>query len=117
MAIEGAVYAVNEIREVLNSGITGAIKQVASGVYPCTLPGGDRGDVTITTGITVDPAKTLVLVSSGLHTGSSASAGVTAYHSILKGKTATTITCTAAYFNSSGTYSGMDISWQLVEFY
>lgn len=121
MAFDDAVWLKNKLSALIGAGVSG-VKQVANGTY--TFTSNDRsGGKTITTGVTVNPSKTVVLLNSSLSgtlavlpTGSSDHRD--AVQSVLTAKTATTITVSANYaqFGSSNFVYGT-VSWQLIEFY
>lgn len=120
MAFDDAAWVLNKLSALIGSGVKG-VKQVARGTY--TFDG--TSDATITTGATVDPSKTIVLINSGLSSllvGASllASQTLPLYQSVLTGMTSTTITLSSNYSqtgisNSSRVYG--KVSWQLIEFY
>ena len=105
---------------LIRAGVSG-VKQVAFGTH--TFASNERNGVTITTGVTVNPAKTVVLLNSSisstlavLPTGSSDHRDVV--QSVLTAKTATTITVSANYAHFGATsYAYGTVSWQLIEFY
>lgn len=119
MGYEGAAFAILEIAKKIDAGVKG-VKQVAHGAWDFT----DTANKVITTGLTVDPAKTIVLIDnniSGMVSGfsfSSAQYGLVG-NSILRDITSTTITVTPCYAQvGTGTNRVYgSISWQLVEFY
>lgn len=121
MAFDDAVYTINELSALIGAGVSG-VKQVASGTH--TFVSNERsGGATITTGVTVTPSKTVVLLNSSL-SGSrgsgdpSTSGHYDAMQSILTGKTATTITVSANYVQYyANFYTYGTVSWQLIEFY
>ena len=119
MGFPEAAYTLMEIEAILGAGVKG-VKQVAHGAWDFT----DTANKVITTGLTVDPAKTIVLIDnniSGMVSGfsfSSAQYGLVG-NSILRDITSTTITVTPCYAQvGTGTNRVYgSISWQLVEFY
>ena len=119
MAFDDAVYTINELSALIGAGVSG-VKQVASGTH--TFASNERSGATITTGVTVTPSKTVVLLNSSI-SGTIASAPSATMHwdavqSILTGKTATTITVSANYVQYGSTaYAYGTVSWQLIEFY
>lgn len=117
MDIGAAVFAIDEITENINKGFHGIVKQVASGVYESSSVT-DASDVPITTGITVNPAKTIVILNSG--TTASVTTEFDAYlmPSILVAKTETTITISPPLLRrANGTMIRGRTSWQILEFF
>lgn len=126
MSITDAQYAIQELSEkldaVIAAGIKGVVKQVAHGTYDFVSNDRSSGK-TITTGVTVNPSKTVVLLNSRisstlavLPTGSNEHRDV--MQSILTAKTDTTITVSANYARfGSVDYTYGTVSWQLIEFY
>ena len=119
MAFDDAVYTINELSALIGAGVSG-VKQVAHGTY--TFSG--NADATITTGITVNANKAVVLINNGIG-GSIPSSLPSSGHydtflSVLTGISSTTITISANYAVYGGTNSMRaygKISWQLIEFY
>lgn len=117
MAFDDAVYTINELSALIGAGVSG-VKQVASGSY--TFSG--RQDYTVTTGVTVNPAKTIILLQSSLVGWGVRQISLTdvreVVQSVVTAKTATTFTMTANYALADNShYMNGTVSWQLVEFY
>lgn len=122
MAFDDAAWVLNKLSALIGAGVSG-VKQVASGTH--TFTSQESNGVTITTGVTVNPEKTVVLLNSSLSNVIGHDVPGTTRHwdtvqSILTGKTATTITlsaCYGLYSSTSTSYVYGTVSWQLIEFY
>lgn len=121
MGFSDAIFAINKLKKFISAG-TPCVKQVASGTHTFVSNERNSGAI-ITTGVTVNPAKTVVLLDSSL-SGSRGGGdpGVSGHYdavqSILTEKTATTITVSANYVQYySNLYAYGTVSWQLIEFY
>ena len=123
MAFDDAAWVLNKLSALIGSGVKG-VKQVASGTHEFISTERTNG-ATITTGVTVTPSKTVVLLNSSLSgTLALAPTGSSTHYdtvqSILTGKTTTTITVSANYIQygaSGANYVYGTVSWQLIEFY
>ena len=94
-----------KLNKILGGTFPGVVKQVAFGSHTFN----NITNATITTGVTVDTSKTIVLIQNErLASGSG-----NAFGSRLVSMTSTTITVSANYWtpNAFGT-----ITWQLIEF-
>lgn len=107
---------VNGVLGSMQSGLPGTVKQIAFGTY--TTSGTGDSEVTITTGITVVPEKTLIFLNNGLLNRiktTISSVDVTVSGAVITEKTATTFTMTKNTSDSGG--GNKKVSWQLMEFY
>jgi len=97
--------AMGKLNKILGGTFPGVVKQVAFGSHTFT----SISNATITTGVTVDTSKTIVLIQNERLATSSANS----FGSRLVSMTSTTITVSANYWSPStfGT-----ITWQLIEF-
>ena len=119
MAYDEACFVIDGVNDLLAAGI-GGVKQVKRG----TVTSWDgTSNKEITTNVTVNVNKTIVILQSNLsglsaYQTNSSLAFMPVYQSVLRGMSSTTITLSPCYYVKDNSTNVFGVtSWQLIEFY